>query len=103
MPSFGIGTNPSKRDNGKIRGDIYPIACMAWYAPGYIPTPLLLKFQGHNETIETVSGIKVLSSNSKSYDGSDVYEYDCEAVIGGIRYVFKLIFYIMECKWVMVL
>jgi hypothetical protein len=103
MPSFGIGTNPNKRDNGNIRGNTYPIACMAWYAPGYAPTPLMLKFEGHDGAIETVSGIKVLSTASKSYDGSGVYEYACEAAIGGLRYVFKLIFYIVACKWVMVL
>lgn len=57
MPSFGIGTNPNKRDNGNIKGNTYPIACMAWYVPGKAPTPLLL----------------------------------------------KLVFYVMECKWTMVL
>ena len=103
MPSFGIGINPYKRSNGSVRGNTYPIACMAWYAPGYAPVPLLLKFEGHDEVIQTVSGIKVLSTASKSYDGSGVYEYACEAVIGGIRYAFKLIFYIMECRWSMVL
>lgn len=103
MPSFGIGANPNKRDNGNISGNTYPIACMAWYAPGNAPTPLMLKFEGHDGAIETVSGIKVLSTASKSYDGSGVYEYSCEAVIGGIRYGFKLIFYIMGCRWTMVL
>ncbi|WP_313344447.1 hypothetical protein [Lacrimispora sp.] len=31
-------------------------------------------------------------------DGSGAYEYVCEAVIGGIKYDFKLIFRIIECK-----
>lgn len=103
MPSFGIGINPYKRNNGSVRGNTYPIACMAWYAPGCAPVPLMLKFEGHDGIIETVSSIKVISTASKSYDGSNVYEYACEAVIGGIRYLFKLIFYIMECRWSMVL
>ena len=103
MPSFGIGINPYKPDNGSVCGNTYPIACMAWYAPGYAPVPLLLKFEGHDGTIETVNGIKVLSSASKSYDGAGVFEYVCEAVIGGIRYGFKLIFRVMECKWIMVI
>jgi hypothetical protein len=102
MPSFGIGINPYKQNNGNVRGNTYPIACMAWYAPWKSPIPLLLKFEGHDGTIETVSGIKVLSTASKSYDGSGVYEYACEAVIGGIRYGIKLIFYIIECRWTMV-
>lgn len=103
MPSFGIGINPYRQNNGSVRGNTYPIACMAWYAPGYAPVPLMFKFEGYDGVIETVSGIKVLSSSSKSYDGSNAYEYVCEAVIGGIRYVFKLIFYVMNCKWIMVL
>jgi hypothetical protein len=103
MPSFGIGINPYRQNNGSVRGNTYPIACMAWYAPDRAPVPLMLKFEGHDGTIETVSGIKVISTASKNYDGSGVYEYACEAVIGGIRYVFKLIFYVMSCKWVMVL
>lgn len=101
MPSFGININPYKPDNGNIKGNTYPIACMAWYAPGYAPRPLIFKFEGYSGTIETVSGIKVLSTANKSYDGSGVFEYVCEAVIGGIKYNFKLIFFVMECKWTM--
>lgn len=103
MPSFGIGINPYKPDNGSVRGNTYPIACMAWYAPGYAPVPLLLKFEGHDEVIRTVSGIKVLSSVMKSYDGAGVFEYKCEAVFGGIKYQFKIIFYIMSCRWIMLI
>lgn len=103
MPSFGIGINPYKPDSGSIKGNTYPIACMAWYAPGHAPLPLLLKFEGYDEVIQTISNIKVLSTTTKSYDGSGVFEYVCEAVIGGIKYCFKLIFCFTECKWIMVL
>lgn len=103
MPSFGIGINPYKRNNGSIKKSTFPVACMAWYAPGRAPIPLLFKFEGHDGAIETVNGVKVLSNASKSYDGFGVYEYICEAVIGGIKYGFKLIFYIMLCKWIMVI
>lgn len=57
MPSFGIGTNPNKRDNGNVRGNTYSIACMAWYTPDRTPVPLLLKFEGHDGVIQTVDGI----------------------------------------------
>lgn len=102
MPSFGIGINPYKPDNGNIKGNTHPIACMAWYAPGYAPTPLIFKFEGHNGTIETVSCIKVISTANKSYDSSGVYEYICEAVIGGIKYGFKIVFYILDCRWILI-
>lgn len=103
MPSFGIGINPYKSDNGNIKGNTYPIACMAWYAPSHAPLPLLFKFVGYDEAIQTVSDIKVLSTACKSYNGSRVYEYSCEAVIGGIKYHFKLVFYVMSCKWILVI
>jgi hypothetical protein len=103
MPSFGIGINPYKQNNGNVRGNTYPIACMAWYALDCAPVPLLLKFEGHDGVIQTVTGIIVLSTTKKSYGRSNVYEYVCETVMGGIKYGFKLINYILICKWVMVL
>lgn len=103
MPSFGIGINPYKRNNGSIKGNTYQIACMAWYAPDHLPVPLLLKFEGHDGIIQTVDRINILHTDCKHYDGDKVYEYACDAVIGGIRYVFKLIFYVLDCQWVMVI
>ena len=102
MPSFGIGINPYKRNNGSVRGNTYPIACMAWYVPGRAPVPLLFKFEGHNGMVETVSCIKVNSTANKSYDGCSVYEYMCEAVINGIKYGFKIVFYILDCRWILI-
>jgi hypothetical protein len=103
MPSFGISTNITRRDNGYIKGDTYHIACMAWYAPGQPPLPLLLKFEGHDGIIQTVKGIKVTCIQDKYYDGIKTYEYKCEAVIGGIKYVFKLLLYILSCQWIMLI
>lgn len=102
MPSFGIGINPYKRNNGSVQGNTYPIACMAWYAPGYAPVPLLFKFEGYDGVLQTVCGIKILSTANKSYDGCRVYEYICEAVIGGIKYGFKIVFYILYCRWILI-
>jgi len=42
MGVFGIVTNVKGIDSGIIRGNTYPIACMAWYAPGCPPRPLVL-------------------------------------------------------------
>jgi hypothetical protein len=103
MPSFGIGINPHKRDNGNVRGSTSPIACMSWYAPDHAPVPLLLKFEGYDGVIQTVDGIRILHTDCKHYDGDKVYEYACDAVIGGIRYWFKLLFYVKSCRWIMVL
>ncbi|ASN70309.1 hypothetical protein 10S9_55 [uncultured Caudovirales phage] len=102
MGVFGIGTNVKKIESGIIRGNTYPIACMAWYAPDRPPCPLLFKFEGEDDILQTITGIKINCTDIKCYDGEQVNEYNCEAVFGGIRYGFKLIFYILSCQWVMV-
>ncbi len=103
MPSFGIGTNVTRRDSGNIKGNTYYVACMAWYTPGKPPIPLLLKFEGHDGDIQTIGNIKVTCTQDKYYDGIKTYEYKCETLIGGIKYQFKIIFYIMSCQWIMLI
>ena len=103
MGVFGIGTNVKRIDSGIIRGNTYPIACMAWYAPNCPPRPLLIKFEGEDGVLQTVSDIKIKFTDNKCYDGLSVNEFRCEAVIGGLQYGFKLIFYILDNRWVMVL
>lgn len=102
MGVFGIGTNVKRIDSGIIRGTTYPIACMAWYAPGCAPRPLLFKFEGEDGVLQTVSEIKIKCTDNKCYDGEPVHEYRCDAIFGGMRYGFKLIFYILENRWIMV-
>jgi hypothetical protein len=102
MGVFGIGTNVKRIDSGIIRGKAYPIACMAWYAPGYPPRPLLFKFEGEDGVLQTITNIIISCTDYKCYDGAPVHEYRCDAVFGGIRYGFKLIFFIMDNRWVMI-
>jgi len=102
MGVFGIGTNVKRINSGIIRGTIYPIACMAWYAPGSPPRPLLFKFEGEDGILQTITDIKIHYTDDKIYDGEQVNECRCDAIIGGIRFGFKLIFYVISCKWVMV-
>ena len=102
MGVFGIGTNVKRIDSGSIRGDTFPIACMAWYAPDNTPRPLLFKFEGYDGIIQTVTDITIKCTDDKVYSGEPSKEYKCEAVIGGIRYGFKLIFFMLRCQWVMV-
>lgn len=102
MGVFGIGTNVRKIDSGIIRGNTYPIACMAWYAPGCPPRPLLFKFEGEDGILQTITDIKISHTDFKCYNSEQVNEYKCDAIIGGIRFGFKLIFYVINCRWVMV-
>ncbi len=103
MPAFGIGINPNKRDNGDIKGNVYPIACKSWFAPGKAPQPTMFKFKDLEGVIQTVPDLKIKSSEDKYYEGILVNEYRCESVIGGIRYGFKLVFYPLDSKWIMVI
>ena len=103
MSSFGIGTNVKNIDNGEVKGKIYHIACKVWFTSSCSPRPLSFKFEGDDGIIQTVSNISIKCSEDKNYSGIASKEFSCEAVIGGIRHQFKLVFYLEDCRWVMVL
>lgn len=103
MGTFGIGTNVNKINSGIIRGKIYPIACMAWYAPDHVPRPLKFKYEGEDGVLQTIDNISIKSTDYKFYDGTAANEYQCEAIISDKRYGFKLIFYVIDNRWVMVI
>lgn len=103
MSAFGIGTNVQEIDRGELRGKMYHIACKVWFTAGCKVSPLSFKFQGEDGMIQTVHNITVHYAEEKNYSGIPSMEYGCEAVIGGLRHEFKLIFYMEACKWVMIL
>lgn len=103
MSSFGIGINAKKIDSGELKGKMYHIACKVWFTASCLPQPLSFKFEGDDGIVRTVNPITVRYTEDKNYSGIPSKEYACEAVIGGIRHEFKLIFYMEACKWVMIL
>jgi hypothetical protein len=103
MGVFGIGTNERGIDSGELRGQIYDIACKAWFTASCSPRPLSFKFEGDDGIIQTISDITIKCSEDKSYNGIPSKEFQCDAIIGGIRHEFKLVFYMVSCKWVMVI
>lgn len=103
MPSFGINTNQNSRDSGEIRGKIYNIACKVWFPANQKPYPLSFKFMGDDEVIITVSDLHIRHTDNKVYYGEKVIEYRCEAIIGGLKKDFKILYYILMCKWTMVI
>ena len=103
MSTFGIGTNTNKIDSGEIKGRMYHIACKTWYTATCSVRPLSFKFEGDDGMIQTVSNLKINCTEDKYYSGIPTKEFKCEAIIGGIRQNFKLIFFMEECKWVMVI
>lgn len=103
MLSLGIDTNAENIDSGEIKGRMYHIACKTWFTATQSVRPLSFKFEGDDEIIQSVSNLTIKYSEDKNYGGISSKEYGCEAVIGGIRQSFILIFYVEACKWVMVL
>lgn len=101
MGAFGIGTNVKEVDSGDLHGKIYDVACKAWFTSSCSPRPLSIKFEGDDGVIQTISNIVIRYSGDKSYNGIPSKEFMCEAIIGGIRHEFKLVFYMESCKWVM--
>ncbi len=93
----------SEIDSGLPRGKRYQIACKTWFTATGSPRPLSFKFEGDDGTLQTVNNLTVKYSEDKNYSGIPSKEYGCEAVIGGLKREFRLIFYCGECLWVMVI
>ena len=55
MSIFGIGTNAQETDNGELKGQMFHIACMAWF-PAYNnnPIPVSFKFMGEDGSCQSV-------------------------------------------------
>ncbi|ADL04865.1 hypothetical protein [Lacrimispora saccharolytica] len=103
MGIFGIGTNVTDIDGGELHGRMYHVACKAWFTASCSPRPLSIKFEGDDGMIQTISDIAIKCSEDKNYNGIPSKEFQCIAIIGGIRQEFKLVFYMEACKWVMVI
>lgn len=102
MPSFGIGTNDIKRDSGEAKGRTYNIACKVWFPTNKYPYPLSFKFEGDDGVLVTVSELIIKHTEEKIYYGGKSLEYRCDVIMSGIRKDIKIIYYVMNCKWVMV-
>lgn len=103
MSIFGISTNDNKMDSGTPKGKIYAVACKTWFTASGNARPLSFKFEGEDGMIQTVENLTIKYVEDKNYSGIPSKEYGCEAIIGGLRHVFKLVFYPETCKWEMLL
>ena len=102
MSVFGIGTNVNMTDAGVINGKQFEVACDCWFTSKCTSRPMLIKFEGEDGEIQTVKNIQVIVSEDKNYSGIPSKEYHCKAVIGGIMQEFKLMFFPIECRWMMI-
>ena len=87
-------------DSGIPKGNMYHIACSAWFTSTGQTMPRYFKFEDDAGEVQTVKDILVKYTEEKNYSGIPSREYGCEAVIGGLIREFKLIFFLEACKWV---
>lgn len=97
-----MNTLMAKRNAGSLRGTVYPIACKTWFTSNGSIMPLSLKFEGEDGILYRVADINTTLVEDKNYSGIPSREFSCKAVIGGLMQEFKLIFYVEEYRWVMV-
>ena len=88
-------------ESGMPIGRRYEIAVMAWFTQSGLPLPISFKFKDDEDEIQTVRDICVQYKEQKNYSRIPSIEYHCEAVIGGLIHIFRLIFYKETCQWVM--
>lgn len=79
-------------DSGIPKGNMYHIACSAWFTSTGQTMPRYFKFEDDAGEVQTVKDILVKYTEEKNYSGIPSREYGCEAVIGGLIREFKLIF-----------
>ena len=103
MSAFGIGINTETTDAGTINGKQFEVACDCWFTSKCNSRPILIKFEGEDGEIQTIKNIKVITHENKNYSGIPSIEYLCKAIIGGIMQEFKLVFFPVECRWIMVI
>ncbi len=96
-------TENSELSQIKKQDKMYHIACKVWFTASCIPLPLSFQFEGDDHMIQTVKNIKVKYCEDKNDSDIRFKEFGCEAILGGIRHEFKLIYYMEACKWVMIL
>lgn len=103
MSAFGIGTNTNATDAGVITGKKFKAACDCWFTSEGKTSPRLIKFKGEDGAIQTVTEIRLITCEKKNYAGIPTKEYICEAIIGGIMQEIKLIRFILDDKWIMII
>lgn len=97
--AFETGMNMEKPDEGILKGRQEQVACDCWFTSSGRTIPRRIKFRDAQGGLQELTSIRVAYSEKKRYCGVSAMEYMCDTVIGGTKWIFKLIFYVEECKW----
>ena len=101
--AFETSIEVHKVNSGVIRGIRKDVACMSWFPQGKDPFPISFKFKDDNDEIQTVRNIRIISIEDKAYDGIPSKEYQCMAIVGGLLHEFKMIFFLENCQWQLII
>lgn len=102
MPSFGIGINSQKTNAGDIRGNQIEVACLCWFTSQGRTIPQYLKFVDEEGVLQTINELTVKHMEQKNYSGISTKEYLCTFSLHNTLYEVKLIYFMSNCKWVMI-
>ena len=92
-----------KLNSGEIKGKltVLDVACLSWFTRSGKVLPIAVKYQGDDGQIYEAKHIKIKTVSDKFYCGIASVEYICEAKFSGLLKEFKLIYYLEEHKWKM--
>ncbi len=99
--AFGVGTNAEEQDAGILRGIRIPIACSCWFTAEGKTRPLLFKFRDEAGEVHTVREITVHASQAQNFGGEPALRYDCTIDYERIQMPVRLMFFLKDQTWVM--
>lgn len=101
--AFGTGSVVHVKDSGEIRGTQIDVAVGCWFTSTGESIPKLIKWKDDDCTIHTINNITVLCKTPKIFYGNSTMEYVCRLVSNNTVKTVKLIFFIKDYKWRMVI
>lgn len=101
--AFGIGINTEVTDKGEIRGKQIEVAVGCWFTSTGNTIPQMVKWEDAEGLVHTIKNIRVLYKEQKNYAGVSTMEYMCEMIEEGFIREVKLIFFMEERKWCMLI
>lgn len=101
--AFGIGINTELPDKGEVKGRQMEVAVGCWFTSQGNTIPQLIKWEDEEGTVHTINQIRILYKEQKKYAGTPTMEYRCEIKEDNYIREVKLIFFMEERKWRMII
>ncbi len=98
MPT-GSNLNFNTENIDAPKGRQREIACYSWTTASGAIRPIMFKIMDENDVIQTIKITQVNYSEKKVYCGIPSFEFNCDAIINGIRVNLILQYFTETCKW----